>query len=101
MGHVEISVTKWFKVVEPNPDFDYHVVVVGEWPRPDTGEGKMDIDRFEIAEVDFSKHVVCVFYPKGGRTVYGDVVVFDSLDAIGTIFLPPEATYLLVDRPEG
>ena len=54
----------------------------------------MDIDRFEVAEVDFSKHVVVCFYPKG------DVVVFDSLDAIGTIFLPPEATYLLVDRPE-
>lgn len=60
----------------------------------------MKIDRFEIAEVDFSEHVVVCFYHTEGRTVHGDVVVFDSLDAIGTIFLPPEATYLLVDRPE-
>ena len=61
----------------------------------------MNIDRSEVAEVDFNKNIVVCFYPKGGRTVYGDVVVFDSLDAIGTIFLPLEATYLLVARPEG
>lgn len=46
----------------------------------------MNIDRFEVAEVDFDKNIVVCFYPKGGRTVYGDVVVFDSLDAIRTIF---------------
>jgi hypothetical protein len=61
----------------------------------------MKIDSFEVAEVDFNKNIVVCFYPKGHGGVYGDVVVFDSIDAIGTIFLPPEATYLLVARPEG
>ena len=60
----------------------------------------MYLDRFEVTEVDFSKNVVMCFYPEGFKeTVYGNVVVFNSLDDIATIALPLEATYLLVKRP--
>ena len=70
--------------------------MIGALPK---GVSDMYLDRFEVAEVNFNKNIVVCFYPKGEGTMYDDVVVFESLDDIATIFLPPEAKYLLVKRP--